>query len=155
MPPHPAQPTERVHPEQHPIPGKPSVGDHPGYMRLMGSKIHTGGEMYTCSANGLHPKQETALGIVQEYTVHTLPPRLRLLKTHSLTLRFSESAQYSEVSQPSADSCAEQRRQTPGVDTRDARNQANRVRTNPNKSWRIWTKPNEPGKTGETGQKRA
>ena len=36
--------------------------------------------------------------------------------------------------------------------TRDARNQANRVRTNPNKSWPIWTKPNESGKTG---QKRA
>ena len=31
LPPHPAQPTERVHPEQHPIPGKPRVGDHPGY----------------------------------------------------------------------------------------------------------------------------
>ena len=81
MPPHPAQPTERVHPEQHPIPGKPSVGDHPGYMRLMSSKIHTGGEMYTCSANGLHPNQETALGIVLEYTVHTVPPRLRMYST--------------------------------------------------------------------------
>ena len=90
--------------------------------------------MYTCSANGLHPNQETALDIVLEYTVHTLPPRIRLSKTQSLTLRFSESAQYSEVSQPSADSCAEQRRQTTGVDTRDARNQANRVGTNPNES---------------------
>ena len=39
--------------------------------------------------------------------------------------------------------------------TSDGRNQANRGRTKPNKSWWIWTKPNEPGKTGETGRNRA
>ena len=39
------------------------------------------------------------------------------------------------------------------VRNRDGRNQANRGQTNPNESWRIWTKPNEPGKMGKIGQK--
>ena len=46
--------------------------------------------------------------------------------------------------------------------TRDAQNQANKGRTNPNDSWRIWTNPNkswqiwtEPNKLGEPGKKRA
>ena len=36
-----------------------------------------------------------------------------------------------------------------GVGIRDARNQANRVQTNPKVSWRIWTEANKTGKTGE------
>ena len=44
---------------------------------------------------------------------------------------------------------------TEQVNTRDAQNQANRGRTNPNKSWQIWTKLNKLGDTGETWQKRA